>query len=71
MLVISQKVGDSFHIGKEIIVRGIDIRGGRVRLGIEAPKETSVTRIQTKVATPVAEKKDLDFTEKKSDTTLH
>ena len=36
MLVISQKVGDIIKLGSDITVKVIDIKGGKVRLGIEA-----------------------------------
>ena len=48
MLVISQKVGDIIKVGSDITVKVIDIKGGKVRLGIEAPKSVNIERVQNK-----------------------
>lgn len=48
MLVISQKVGDIIKLGSDITVKVIDIKGGKVRLGIEAPKSVNIERVQNK-----------------------
>ena len=50
MLVISQKVGDTIKLGSDITVKVIDIKSGKVRLGIEAPKSVNIERIQNKEA---------------------
>lgn len=44
MLVLSRHVNGCIRIGDEIIVKVVDIRGDKIRLGIEAPKELSVHR---------------------------
>lgn len=44
MLVLSRKVGESLIIGNEIRVKVVEVRGGQVRLGLEAPPEISVVR---------------------------
>lgn len=44
MLVFSRKKQEGFLIGDDICVRVIDIRGDKVRLGIEAPKDKAVHR---------------------------
>lgn len=44
MLVLSRKRDESIIIGEDIKIVVVDIRGDKVRLGIEAPKETSVHR---------------------------
>ncbi|HEX3451055.1 MAG TPA: carbon storage regulator [Isosphaeraceae bacterium] len=44
MLVLSRKLGQSFHIGPEIRVTIIKIDRNSVRIGIEAPDEVSVQR---------------------------
>lgn len=48
MLVISQKVGDIIKLGSDITVKVIDIKSGKVRLGIEAPKSVNIERVQNK-----------------------
>ena len=44
MLVLSRKKNERIVINDNIIVMVVDIRGDKVRLGIEAPKEVSVHR---------------------------
>jgi carbon storage regulator len=44
MLVLSRKLDESIVIDKRITVRILEIRGGQIRLGIEAPKEIPVIR---------------------------
>lgn len=44
MLVLSRKTNESIVIGDAIKVMIIEVRGGKVRLGIDAPKEVSVHR---------------------------
>lgn len=44
MLVLSRKPGESVIIGGDIHVRILEVKGESVRLGIEAPKETTVHR---------------------------
>ncbi len=55
MLVLSRKLNQEIHIGDNVVVRIISIKGNQVRLGIVAPPEVAVLReeILTKVpATP-------------------
>lgn len=44
MIIIPRKVGESVVIGEDIIVTVVEIRGDKVRLGIEHPPEVSVHR---------------------------
>jgi carbon storage regulator len=44
MLVLTRKKNETIVIGENIVVMVIDIRGDKVRLGIDAPKEVSVHR---------------------------
>lgn len=44
MLVLSRHRDESIVIGDKIIVTVVDIRGDKVRLGIEAPSEIPVHR---------------------------
>ena len=44
MLVLSRKKNESIIINDNITVTVIEIRGDKVRLGIEAPKEVTVHR---------------------------
>jgi carbon storage regulator len=44
MLVLSRKKNESIVINSDIVITIAEIRGDKVRLGIEAPKEVSVHR---------------------------
>lgn len=44
MLVISRKTNDTIVINDEITITVIELRGNKVRLGIEAPKGVSIHR---------------------------
>ena len=44
MLVLTRKKNESIIIRDDIVVLVVDIRGDKVRLGIEAPKEVTVHR---------------------------
>ena len=44
MIVISRKKGESIVINDDIIITVIEIRGDKVRLGIECPKEVPFHR---------------------------
>lgn len=46
MLVLSRKKNESIVINDNITVVVIDIRGDKVRLGIEAPKDVPVHRLE-------------------------
>lgn len=46
MLVLSRHEMESFKIGDDITVCVVEIRGDKVRLGIEAPKEVPVHRTE-------------------------
>jgi carbon storage regulator len=46
MLVLTRKVDESITVGMNITVTVLEIRGGQVRLGIEAPKEMPVHRTE-------------------------
>lgn len=44
MLVLSRQRDESIIIGDNIVITIVDIRGDKVRLGIDAPKEVPVHR---------------------------
>ncbi|MFT7132627.1 MAG: carbon storage regulator [Cyclobacteriaceae bacterium] len=44
MLVLSRREGERIIIGADISVRVVSILGGRVKLGVAAPKNVSVNR---------------------------
>ena len=44
MLVLTRKAGESIVIGSDVVVTVIELRGGQVRVGIDAPREVQVHR---------------------------
>jgi len=44
MLVLTRKVGEGIIIGDNITVKIIELKGGGIRLGIDAPRETKIYR---------------------------
>ena len=44
MLVLSRKKNESIVINDDIVVMVVDVRGDKVRLGIQAPREVTVHR---------------------------
>ena len=44
MLVLSRKPGESIQIGHNISITVVEVRGNRVKLGIEAPRSVGVMR---------------------------
>ena len=44
MLVLSRKLGEKIFIGDNICITVVDIDRGKIRLGIEAPRDVKVVR---------------------------
>jgi carbon storage regulator len=44
MLVLSRKENEKIHLGNNITITVVKLRGGTVRLGIEAPPEVNIAR---------------------------
>ncbi len=44
MLVLSRKKGQRLHLGEGIVLTVLGLRGGQVRLGIEAPEDVVILR---------------------------
>ena len=44
MLVLTRRPGESIIVGQDIVVTVIEIKGGQVRIGIDAPREVQVHR---------------------------
>jgi carbon storage regulator len=53
MLVLARKATEAIKIGDDITVKVIAIRGGQVKIGIEAPSGVRIVRIETRPAVPV------------------
>ncbi len=44
MLVLSRKSGETLVIGENIVLKVIEIRSGRVRLSLDAPRDVRILR---------------------------
>ncbi|NOQ46696.1 MAG: carbon storage regulator CsrA [Desulfobulbaceae bacterium] len=44
MLVLTRKLGEGIVIGNNITVKIIEIKGGGIRIGIDAPRDTKIYR---------------------------
>lgn len=57
MLVLTRKLGEKIVIGDGIVLTVVAIKGGQIRLGIEAPEHVPVWRgeLVAEKATPVAQ----------------
>lgn len=44
MLVLSRKLGEKIFIGENIVITVVDIDRGKIRLGIEAPRDVPIYR---------------------------
>lgn len=54
MLVLTRKLNQKIHIGEDVILTILEIRGNRIRVGIEAPNDVRVLRAELDlVAEPV------------------
>lgn len=46
MLILTRRVGEAVHIGNNITVRVLGVKGGQVRIGFDVPKEINVIRTE-------------------------
>lgn len=44
MLVLTRKSGEKICLGDDVVVTVVQVKGNRVRLGIEAPRSTHILR---------------------------
>lgn len=50
MLVLSRKKNESIVVNDSIVITVVEIRGDKVRLGIEAPREVPIHRSEVHAA---------------------
>jgi carbon storage regulator len=46
MLVLSRKLNETIRIGSDIEVTILSVKGGKVRLGLDAPREVPICRAE-------------------------
>ena len=68
MLVLSRKKNESIVINDDITVVVVEIRGDKVRLGVEAPKEVPVHRREVYDAIKRTENGEADNQKKPTET---
>ena len=44
MLILTRKLGETIRIGNEITVTIVEVKGGQIRVGIDAPSDVVVHR---------------------------
>lgn len=64
MLVLSRKTNESIVINDNVVVTVVEIRGDKIRLGIEAPKDVIVHRREVYEAIKRAEAEQRQQTKK-------
>ena len=52
MLVLSRKTDERIQIGSDIFITVLGIKGGRVRLGLEAPRNVRISRDDLQICVP-------------------
>ena len=50
MLVLSRKKNESIIIGENVTVTIVEIRGDKIKIGIEAPVDVAVDRVEVREA---------------------
>ena len=46
MLVLSRKSGESIVIGNDVVITILEVRGGQIRIGVDAPRNLAVHRAE-------------------------
>ncbi len=49
MLILTRKLGESITIGERVQIKVLSIKGGQVRLGVEAPREVKINREEIQI----------------------
>lgn len=44
MLVLTRKIGEAIHVGNDMEVVVLEVKGGRVKLGFAAPRDVQIRR---------------------------
>ncbi|MFO0965708.1 MAG: carbon storage regulator [Gemmataceae bacterium] len=59
MLVLSRKLGEKIYINDNICITIVDIDRGKIRLGIEAPRDVPIYRQELLADAPVVVEKQV------------
>ncbi len=62
MLVLSRKKNESIVVDDSIVITVVEIRGDKVRLGIEAPREVPIHRSEVRDAIAAQAEHPLEIT---------
>jgi carbon storage regulator len=54
MLILSRKLGQSFHVGEGVRITVVKIDNQSIRIGVEAPDEVSIKRSEIAFDQPVS-----------------
>lgn len=49
MLILTRRIGETIIIGNDIKVTVLGVKGGQVRIGVEAPNDVAVDREELRV----------------------
>lgn len=65
MLVLTRKPGEGIVIGEDISIKFIEMKGGTIRLGIEAPRDKKIYRqeVYDKISSENREALNWDLTD--------
>jgi carbon storage regulator len=55
MLVLTRRTGETVYLGENIKLTMVKVRGGQVRLAIDAPRDVSIRRGEIPGRLPVAQ----------------
>lgn len=50
MLVLTRKVGEKIHIGDNVVITVMEVGPGRVKIGVDAPRDIPVDRAEIAAA---------------------
>lgn len=60
MLVLTRKLGEEIVVNNNITIKVVEIRGDKIKLGFEAPREVPIHRKEIQNAIEAPPKKDND-----------